>query len=134
MFGEKAFLDLFVPMDILYTLFLELIVIIIEAVFIYFLLEKAAAKAFLSSLSANFITGILSAIYLVFSVDYSYPFYSKLILAVIVPLVVNILVEAAILKLFYRDKTMRRILKTSMAMNFASYIFIIMNIMPLLTP
>ncbi|MBS7645374.1 hypothetical protein KEJ44_04960 [Candidatus Bathyarchaeota archaeon] len=133
MFGEKVFLDLFVPTDMFYTLFLEFIVIVIEAVFIYFLLEKAVGKAFLSSLGANFITGVLSAIYLVFSIDYSHPFYSRLILAVIVPLVVNILVEAGILKLFYKDKTMKRILKTSVVMNLASYIFIVLNIMPLLT-
>ncbi|MEM2902491.1 MAG: hypothetical protein QXO32_07180 [Candidatus Bathyarchaeia archaeon] len=133
MFNEKVFLDLIVPTTTWYTIFLELIVIIIEAVFIYFLLEKALTKAFLSSFTANFITGILSAIYLIFSIDVSYPLYSKLILAFIIPLMINILVEAAILRLFYRNKGMKRILKTSLIMNLASYVFIALNIMPLLT-
>jgi|YelNatPaOPRAMG01_1025707.scaffolds.fasta_scaffold12567_7 hypothetical protein len=132
MLAEKAFLDIIVPTTTWYMIFLELIVIVIEAVFIYFLLERVAAKAFLSSFCANFITGILSIIYLIFSVEASYPFYLKLILAVIVPLVVNILVEAAILRLFYRYRTVKRILGTSMVMNLASYVLIVINIMPLL--
>ena len=129
---KKIFLDIIASTTIWYMIFLELIVIVIEAAFIYFLLEKAVAKAFLSSFCANFITGILSIIYFIFFIE-AYPFYLKLILMVIVPLMVNILVEAAILKLFYRYRTVKRILGTSIVMNLASYILIVINIVPLLT-
>ena len=54
--AKKIFLDIIASTTIWHMIFLELIVIVIEAAFIYFLLEKAAAKAFLSSFCANFIT------------------------------------------------------------------------------
>ncbi|MEM2882454.1 MAG: hypothetical protein QXU06_00895 [Candidatus Bathyarchaeia archaeon] len=132
MFHEKTFLDLTVPTTMWHMLFLELTVIAIEAAFIYFLLERSAGKALVSSLIANFITGILGAIYLIFSIEPHHPLYSKFILAIIAPLVINILLEAAVLRLFYRSAAARRILGASALMNLASYGLIAINLMPLL--
>jgi hypothetical protein len=107
-------------------------VIIIEAVIIFLLLEKAAVKAFVSSLGANLVTGILSVFYLLFSVDPSFPLSLKVILAVIAPLVFNIFIEAGVLRLFYRKVDSKRLLKVSAVMNLASYVLVVINVMPLL--
>lgn len=133
MFFEKAVLDLIVPTTFFSTLFLEVIVIVIEAIVIYFLLEKSLVKAFISSTCTNFVTGVLSLFYLLFSIEPSFPLYSKVILIVIMPLLINIFIEAGILKFFYGKVTMQRILKVSVVMNLASYLFILINILPLLT-
>ena len=134
MLAEKVILDLVNPVNASLVLLLEVIVVIIEAIIIYFLLEKGWAKAFFSSITANFITGILSLFYLLFSIDASASVYMKIVLVIVLPLIINILIEAGILRLFYSKVDKRQILKTSLVMNLASYVLIILNIMPLLSP
>ncbi|MEM4246693.1 MAG: hypothetical protein QW390_05305 [Candidatus Bathyarchaeia archaeon] len=65
MIFEKAILDLVDPTAASYMLFIEAIVVIIEAAVIYSLLERALAKAFISSVCANFVTALLSFFYLI---------------------------------------------------------------------
>ena len=132
MFAEKVILDLVNPINISLVLFLEVIVVIIEAIIIYFLLEKRWIKAFTSSITANFITGILSLFYLFFSIDASTSLYMKAVLVIVLPLIINILIEAGILRLFFSKMDKRQILKTSAVMNIASYVLMIINIIPLL--
>jgi hypothetical protein len=132
MFFEKAFFDLINPVTVSSVFLIEVAVIIIEAVIIFLLLEKAAVKAFVSSLGANLVTGILSVFYLLFSVDPSFPLSLKVILAVIAPLVFNIFIEAGVLRLFYRKVDSKRLLKVSAVMNLASYVLVVINVMPLL--
>ena len=134
MFAENVILDLVNPINASLILFLEVLVVIIEAIIIYFLLEKRWGKAFISSITANFVTGILSLFYLLFSVDAVTSLYVTVILVIIIPLIINIVIEAGILRLFFSKVDMRKILKTSIVMNVASYVLIIINIMPLLMP
>jgi hypothetical protein len=134
MFTEKVLLDLVNPINASLILFLEVLVVIIEAIIIYFLIEKGWGKAFVSSITANFITGILSLLYLLFSIDASASLYLKVILVIIIPLIINIVIEAGILRLFFSNVNKRKILKTSVVMNIASYVLIIVNMMPLLIP
>jgi hypothetical protein len=132
MFTEKVILDLVNPINASLILFLEVLVVIIEAIIIYFLLEKRWGKAFISSITANFITGILSLFYLLFAIDTSTALHMKVILVIIIPLIINILIEAGVLRLFFSKVDKRKILKTSIVMNLASYVLIIINMMPLL--
>ena len=132
MFAEKVILDLVNPINASVVLFLEVLVVIIEAIIIYFLLEKGWGKAFISSITANFITGILSLFYLLFSIDTSTSLYMKAILVIVIPLIINIVIEAGILRFFFSKVDKRQILKTSVVMNIASYGLMVINIMPLL--
>lgn len=132
MFAEKVILDLVNPINASVVLFLEVLVVIIEAIIIYFLLEKGWGKAFISSITANFITGILSLFYLLFSIDASTSVYMKAILVMVIPLIINILIEAGVLRLFFSKVDKRQILKTSVVMNIASYVLMIINVIPFL--
>ncbi len=134
MFTEKVILDLVNPINASLILFLEVLVVIIEAIIIYFLLEKGWGKAFISSITANFVTGILSLFYLLFSIDASTSLYMKVILVMVIPLIINIVIEAGILKLLFSKVDKRQILKTSIVMNIASYLLVVINMMPFLTP
>ncbi|MEM2922596.1 MAG: hypothetical protein QXF26_09820 [Candidatus Bathyarchaeia archaeon] len=133
MIFEKAILDLVDPTAASYMLFIEAIVVIIEAAVIYSLLERALAKAFISSICANFVTALLSFFYLIFSIEETFTTYLKVVLVAIVPLVINILVEAGILRLFYAEAPLKRVLKTSVVMNIASYALVIIDRLHLLT-
>ena len=76
---------------------------VIEAVLLYFLLTRKIGKAFAASFSANLTTGLLSIFYFVFSPIEVESTYSKLTYSVVFPLMINVLVEAIVLRLFYRN-------------------------------
>ncbi|MBS7622401.1 hypothetical protein KEJ39_01825 [Candidatus Bathyarchaeota archaeon] len=93
---------------------------ILEAAVICLLLEKNVGKSFLSSFSANLATGLLNVLYLFFFwVDLSV--YPQRIIVLAVALLINVLVEAWILRFFYRGAGAKKILKASAVMNLASY-------------
>jgi hypothetical protein len=119
LFGN-IILDLVGPLIVSSVLFFEAVAVILEAVIIYFLLERIAVKAFVASFSANLITGLLNIIYLfIFWQDVS--IYTRKAVVMTVALFINILVDALILKLFYKTIEYRKILGVSTLMNLASY-------------
>jgi hypothetical protein len=119
LFGNIV-LDLVGPLIVSSILFFEAVAVILEAVIIYFLLEREAVKAFVASFSANLITGLLNIIYLfIFWQDVS--IYTRKAVVMTVALFINILVEALVLKLFYKTIDKRKILGVSTLMNLASY-------------
>jgi len=119
LFGNIV-LDLVGPLIVSSILFFEAVAVILEAVIIYFLLEREAVKAFVASFSANLITGLLNIIYLfIFWQDVS--IYTRKAVVMTVALLINILVEALVLKLFYKTINNRKILGVSTLMNLASY-------------
>jgi len=120
MFFEKFLLDVVNPILVPSVLLFEALVVIIEAFIIFFLLERRLGKAFTASLAANLITGLLSFLYFLIPSEISTS-YSDLGLAYLIPLVVNILVEAGVLRFFYRATSVRRILGTSAVMNVVTY-------------
>ena len=124
---ENIFLDLVDPFTVLSVPLFEAAVIIIEALIIYFLLEKKGVKAFVSSLSANLITGLLILFYPFFLETSSMP--TTLVFIILLPLLINILVESGVLKLFYKSIDTMKILKVSALMNLASYAILMINFM-----
>ena len=119
MFGNIV-LDLVGPLIVSSILFFEAVAVILEAVIIYFLLEREAVKAFVASFSANLVTGLLNIIYLfIFWQDVSV--YTRKAVVMTVALLINILVEALVLKRFYKTIDNRKILGVSTLMNLASY-------------
>ena len=120
MFFEKFLLDVVNPILVPSVLLFEALVVIIEAFIIFFLLERRLGKTFAASLAANLITGLLSFLYFLIPSEISTS-YSDLGLAYLIPLVVNILVEAGVLRFFYRATSVRRILGTSAVMNVVTY-------------
>jgi len=119
LFGS-ILIDLVGPMIVSYLLVFEFLAVILEAAVIYLLLEKRAAKAFVSSFSANLVTGLLNIVYLfIFWIDFSAHPQGIVVLAV--ALLINILVETLILRFFYRSTDIKKILKVSAMMNLASY-------------
>jgi hypothetical protein len=98
--------------------------VFLEAVIIYLLLEKKATKAFISSFSVNLVTGLLNFVYFfVFWIDVTV--YPQNIMILAVSLLINILIEAGILKLFYKSTDKKKILKVSVIMNLASYAILV---------
>ena len=65
MLGQVA-LDLVNPFLVPSILLFEVFVVMIEAVVIYFLLERSKLKAFVASFVANLASGILSLFYFFF--------------------------------------------------------------------
>ena len=136
---EKLFLDLVDPFLVPSVLILEALVIIIEAVVIFFLMERRAPKALAASFSANLLTGLLSIVYFFFPLEFGFA-YSRIgeeaftlnesivVLILVFGLIVNILVEAGVLKLFYRTAGTRKIFKVSTVMNIISYALVILNL------
>jgi len=124
---ENTCLDLVDPLAVISIPLFEIAVIIIEALIIYFLLERKGVKAFTASLSANLITGLLILIYPFFLETSS--MLIKLVLIILLPLLINILVESGVLKIFYRSTNNMKILKVSTLMNIASYILFMINFM-----
>jgi len=131
---EKIFLDVINPFMAPSTLLFEAIVIMIETPIIFLLLERQVVKAFVASFTANLVTGLLSVFYIVFSWEYVSFTYSKLASMIVVMLLINILVETGVLKLFYRAVGVRKILKVSTIMNVASYAILIFNFINLFAP
>lgn len=119
LFGN-IILDLVGPLIVSSILFFEVVAVMLEAVIIYFLFEREAVKAFVASFSANLVTGLLNIIYLfVFWQDVS--IYSIKAVVMTVALLINILVEALVIKRFYKTVDNRKILGVSTLMNLASY-------------
>ncbi|MCJ7760654.1 hypothetical protein MUP59_05875 [Candidatus Bathyarchaeota archaeon] len=119
LFGNIV-LDLVGPLIVSSILFFEAVAVMLEAVIMYFLLEREAVKAFVASFSANLITGLLNIIYLfIFWQDVSV--YTRKAAVMTVALLINILVEALVLKRFYKTINNRKILGVSTLMNLASY-------------
>ena len=123
MFGS-ILIDLVGPMIVSYLLVFEFLAVILEAAVIYLLLEKRAAKAFVSSFSANLVTGLLNVVYLFFFWIYV-SVYPQRFIVLAVALLINILVEAWILRFIYRSTDMKKILKASVIMNLASYAILV---------
>ena len=123
---EKLFLDLVDPFLVPGVVVFEAIVVLIEAVVIFFLLERSLGKALLASLIANLVTGALSVIYLLFSRE-ALSTYTRFGFMLIVALVVNIVVETIVLKiLFFRATKLSRFIGVSVVMNLASYAIVIL--------
>jgi len=122
---EKLFLDLVDPLLVPGVVVFEAIVVLIEAVVIFFLLERNLRKALVASFSANLVTGVLSIVYLLFSwatISTTQRFASMIVAA----LLINMRVEAAVLRLwFFRAVDMKKLLKVSAVMNLASYAILI---------
>lgn len=119
MFGSLL-MDLVGPMIISNLLVFEILAVILEAAVVYLFLEKNVGKAFLSSFSANLVTGLLNVLYLfVFWIDLSV--YPQRIITLAAALLINILLETWILKFFYREAGAKRLLKVSAVMNLVSY-------------
>ena len=123
LFGS-ILIDLVGPMIVSYLLVFEFLAVILEAAVIYLLLEKRAAKAFVSSFSANLVTGLLNVVYLFFFWIYV-SVYPQRFIVLAVALLINILVEAWILRFIYRSTDMNKILKASVIMNLASYAILV---------
>ena len=134
------FLDLIDPFTVSPMLLAEALVVIIEAIIIFFLMERHAIRAFASSFCANLITGSLSIVYLFFPLEFDFAYTkigveafslssSTLILLLLLGLAVNILVEAGVLKLFYRAASTGKIFRVSVAMNIISYVVIVLSFM-----
>jgi len=123
LFGS-ILIDLVGPMIVSYLLVFEFLAVILEAAVIYLLLEKRAAKAFVSSFSANLVTGLLNVVYLFFFWIYV-SVYPQRFIVLAVALLINILVEAWILRFIYRSTDMKKILKASVIMNLASYAILV---------
>ena len=120
MFFHEFLLDVVNPLLVPSVLLFEALVVIIEAFIIFFLLERRLGKAFVASLAANLITGLLSLLYFLMPSEISSS-YSDLALAFVIPLIANMLVEAGVLRFFYRATSVRRILGTSAVMNVVTY-------------
>ena len=120
MFFHEFLLDVVNPLLVPSVLLFEAFVVIIEAFIIFFLLERRLGKTFAASLAANLITGLLSLLYFLMPSEISSS-YSDLALAFVIPLIVNMLVEAGVLRFFYRAASVRRILGTSAVMNVVTY-------------
>jgi len=131
---EQLYLDLVDPLLVPGVVFFEVAVVMIEAVVLFFLLERAMGKAILASFTANIVTGLLSIVYLLFSWE-AIPTLERFALMIVVALLVNILVEAAVLRLFfYRTVGRGRLLKASIVMNIASYAIVIFYFLYLVAP
>ena len=117
---DEFLLDVVNPLLVPSVLLFEALVVIIEAFIIFFLLERRLGKAFAASLAANLITGLLSLLYFLIPSETS-PLYADPALAYVIPLIVNILVEAGVLRFFYRTMRVRRILGVSAVMNVVTY-------------
>jgi len=102
-------------------------------------MERRAAKAFAASFSANLLTGLLSIVYFFFPMEFGFAYSrigeeafalqeSTVVLILIFGLIVNILVEAGVLKLFYRTTGTRKIFKVSTVMNMISYAIVVLNL------
>ena len=120
----SVFLDLVDPLMVPSVLFFELIVVLLESAVIYLLLMRKAVRAFAASFSANLVTSLLSVLYLLLPRAFVST-YSNLALSVVTALLINILLEAGVLRHFCRGVSFKKILKISTVMNVASYAIVI---------
>jgi hypothetical protein len=130
---ERLFLDIVDPFLLPSVWIIEALVIIVEAVVIFFLMERRASKAFAASFTANLLTGLLSIVFLFFPLEFGFTYIFTLeepIVAFILVsgLIINILVEAGVLKLFYRRASAAKIFKVSTVMNLISYAIVVLNL------
>ena len=121
---DKVVLDLVDPLLVPSILFFEALVILIEALVIFFLLERNLSKALAASFVANLLTGLLSLLFFLFPFNAE---YQSLVLVIVFSLIVNILLEAGVLRLLYKTVSLGRVFKTSTIMNVASYAIVILN-------
>lgn len=139
MYLERFFLDLIDPFMFPSMLLLEAAVVIVEAVVIFFSMDRKAVKAFVASFCANLITAALSVLYIILPLESGFAYSrigvdafsletSTIVLMLLLGLVVNILVEAGVLRLFYKTATARKILYVSTVMNLISYVIVIVNL------
>ncbi len=129
---EDLFLDLVDPLLVPSVLLFEAAVIVIEAAVLYFMLERTISKAVIASFSANLVTGLLSLVYLLLPTE-ALPAFTRLATMVILALPVNIILEAGVLKGFYRAAILK-LLKVSVVMNIVSYAILILSFLYLFTP
>jgi hypothetical protein len=87
-------------------------------------LERNLSKAFAASFVANLLTGLLSLLFFLFPFNAE---YQSLVLVIVFSLIVNILLEAGVLRLLYKTVTLGRVFKASTVMNVASYAIVILN-------
>ncbi|MBS7626986.1 hypothetical protein KEJ51_08165, partial [Candidatus Bathyarchaeota archaeon] len=83
-----------------------------------------AAKALTSSFIVNLATGLLNLVYFFFFWADISTYYQNIIIFT-VALLINILVEASILKYLYKPVNVKKILKVSTIMNLASFIVLV---------
>ncbi len=129
---EDLFLDLVDPLLVPSVLLFEAAVIVIEAAVLYFMLERTTSKAVIASFSANLVTGLLSLVYLLLPTE-TLPAFTRLATMIILALPVNIILEAGVLKGFYRAAILK-LLKVSVVMNIVSYAILILSFLYLFTP
>lgn len=132
-FFERLFLDVVDPFLVPSVWILEALVTIVEAIVVFFLMERRAAKAFAASFTANLLTGLLSTVYLFFPLEFGFAYIFTLdeptvALILVSGLIINILVEAGVLKLFYRTASAGKIFKISTVMNLISYAIVVLNL------
>lgn len=121
MLGEVA-LDLVDPFLVPSIPLFEVCVVMIEAVVIYFLLERSKLKSLVASFVANLASGILSLFYFFFAI-----LTGSMYLELAVGLIINIVVETAVLKaLFFSKVDLRKLFKVSIIMNLCSYALLIL--------
>jgi hypothetical protein len=132
---ERLFLDIVDPFLLPSVWILEGLAVIVEAVVIFFLMERRAAKAFAASFTANLLTGLLSILFLFFPLEFGFAylftprsFEPTVVLILVSGLIISILLEAGVLKLFYRTARVGKILKVSTVMNLISYVIVVLNL------
>lgn len=124
------FFDVVNPFLVPSILLLEIVVVLLETAVIYSLLERRVVKALASSACANLVTGLLSIFYFALT-EIIYSTEAPLTIRILVPLAINIIVEAGVLKLFYKTATVRKILQVSTIMNIISYTLLAFFMYPL---
>jgi len=130
---ERLFLDIVDPWLLPSVWIIEALAIIVEAVVIFFLMERRAPKALAASFAANLLTGLLSIVFLFFPLEFGFAYIFTLeeptvAFILISGLIINILVEAGVLKLFYRRASAAKIFKVSTVMNLISYAIVVLNL------
>jgi hypothetical protein len=114
--------DLVNPFQVSSVALVEALVVVIEAILLYLFLARKIGKAFAASFCANLVTGLLSIFYFIFTPKEGGSTYSSLTLSVVLPLVINVLLESLVLRLFYRNVNLGKILKVSTIANIVSYV------------
>jgi hypothetical protein len=133
---EKLFLDIVDPFLLPSVWIIEALAIIVESVVIFFLMERRAPKAFAASFTANLLTGLLSIVFLFFPLEFGFAylftsgaFEPTVVLILVSGLIINILLEAGVLKLFYRTAGAGKVFKVSTVMNLISYAIVVLNLL-----
>lgn len=128
---DKIILDLLVPPLFSIACLLEIPIILVEAVIIFLLIERKAFKALVCSICANVLTALLGFIYAPFLPELIF-LTTTTIIVLFIALIINILIEAFVLRQFYKSIGIGKILETSVIMNLVSYAIVVFNLMYLL--